>query len=43
MPGKGKLPREEGFLGGGGYIAEKMGLGMLLGKCLKQMCVTDKS
>ena len=42
MPGK-KFPREKGFLGGGGYLVEKMGLGMLLGKCLKRMCVTDKS
>ena len=33
MPCKEKIPREEGFLGG--IILKKMGLGNILGKCLK--------
>ena len=37
MPSMGKFPREEGFLVG--TIIEKMGLGNLLGKCLKMHVV----
>ena len=37
MPSKAKFPREEGYLVG--TIIEKMGLGNLLGKCLKMHVV----
>ena len=40
MPGKGKFSREEGFLGGP-VFARKWGLESFLGKCLKQIQVSD--
>ena len=40
MPCKGKISREEGFLGGP-VFSRKRGLDRFWGKCLKQIRVTD--
>ena len=42
-PAKGKISREEGFLGGGGgnVFSRKRGLESFWGKCLKQIRVSD--
>ena len=45
MTCKEKFLREEGFRGGGGgeIILQKMGLGNLLGQCLKMLSLTTCS
>ena len=41
-PARGKISREEGFLGGGGNVfPRKRGLESFWGKCLKQIRVSD--